>query len=130
MFEQEMDELAMDLWWFMISFSTFFYFFPGGKSHVFKPSAHKHKQGRLLTRDRESRPDVLEAIRDPYIRKSCTDPSARGRKWDQREKPALKKTTPLRLFHWHKDAKTICEYLPLWMLLSSHRPPRISHPSW
>jgi len=35
---------------------------------------------RLLTRDRESRPDVLEAIRDPYIRKSCTDPSARGRK--------------------------------------------------
>lgn len=47
---------------------------------MFKPPAHKHKQGRLLTRDRESRPDVLEAIRDPYIRKSCTDPSARGRK--------------------------------------------------
>eukprot|EP00435_Cladocopium_sp_Y103_P047429 s103_g13.t3 len=35
---------------------------------------------RLLTRDRDQRPDVLEAIRDPYIRKTWTDQSARARK--------------------------------------------------
>ncbi|CAL1136859.1 unnamed protein product [Cladocopium goreaui] len=37
-------------------------------------------EGRLLTRDRDQRPDVLEAIRDPYIRKTWTDQSARARK--------------------------------------------------
>ncbi|CAK9079042.1 Serine/threonine-protein kinase TOUSLED [Durusdinium trenchii] len=37
---------------------------------------------KLLTRDREQRPDVLEALRDPYIRKSWNDQSARSRKSD------------------------------------------------
>ena len=29
-------------------------------------------RGRLLTRDREKRPDVLEAIQDPYIRATAS----------------------------------------------------------
>ena len=51
---------------------------------VFPTSPKVSSEGReflrkLLTRDREHRPDALEALREPYIRKSWSEPSARAR---------------------------------------------------
>ena len=59
-------------------------------------------QGRILTRDRDQRPDVLEVLQDPYIRKMA----ALGRFWSLLLQLSAQLTAPILL---HLEVESVRE---------------------